>query len=88
MNYCKTDTLHFCNRLCMCLNSNFDELKEFHLLLFMKNPLNFVQSLEFFSNVKLTLEKVRLNLRRNDPLYCFNTLLLGLRLSLDKILTH
>ena len=27
---CKTDDLHRCNRLLFCLNSKFDELKEFH----------------------------------------------------------
>ena len=27
---CRTDALHHCNRLLVCLNSNFDKLKEFH----------------------------------------------------------
>ena len=74
------DALHSCNRLFICLNSKFDELKEFHLL---KKPPNFVQwkLSNIFRNtffvVKQTLEKVRLNLCRKDALPCCNTLLLG-----------
>ena len=41
----KDDALYSCNRLFMCLNSKFDELKEFHLL---KNPPDFVKCLEVF----------------------------------------
>ena len=26
--FCRTDVLHYCNRLLICLNSKFDELKK------------------------------------------------------------
>ena len=30
MTLCRTDVLHHCNKLLVCLNSKLDELKEFH----------------------------------------------------------
>ena len=48
----RTDALHHCNRLLVCLNSKFDEFKEFGWVRIKKNHANFLQCLKFFSNIK------------------------------------
>ena len=48
----KDDVLHYCNRLFLCLNSKFDELKKIHLL---KKLPNFVLYLKFFLKCKTDL---------------------------------
>ena len=49
---CRTDVLHYRNGLLICSRSKFDELKEFHLVLFEKKRTNFATFGTFFSNVK------------------------------------
>ena len=76
------------NRLLVCLNSKFDELKEFDQVLIEKQRTNFLQCLESFSNVKQTLKKVGLNSCKTDVLHNCNRLLIGLNLNFDLILTY
>ena len=49
---CRTDVLHYRNGLLICSRSKFDELKEFHLVLFETKRTNFATFGIFFSNVK------------------------------------
>ena len=65
---CRTDALHHCNRLLVCLNSKFDELKECSWVRIEKKCV-FWNGWNFFSNVKQTLKKVRLNSYKTDILY-------------------
>ena len=47
---CKTDVMHHHNKLLVCSNSKFDELKEFHLVRIKKKRTIFCNVWNFFSN--------------------------------------
>ena len=49
---CRTDGLHHCYRLLLCLNSKFDELKKFHYVHPEKNAPIFCNVWNFYLNVK------------------------------------
>ena len=50
---CRTDVLHHRNRLLVCSNSKFDELKELHLVRIVNKRTNFLQRLEYFIKCKI-----------------------------------
>ena len=72
VSVCKTDVLHYCDRILICLNSKFDELTQFHLVSVKEKTYQFFFTvLKFFSNVNKALKKVRLSSCRADVLnYC------------------
>ena len=54
---CGTDVLNYCDRPLVCLNSKFDELKEFHLVRIEKKCTNSLLCLEFFLKCKIDLKE-------------------------------
>ena len=62
---CKTDVLHRCNRLLVCLNSKFDELKEFDQVSIEKKRKNFLQCLEFFLKCEIDLKELKTQFMQN-----------------------
>ena len=54
---CGTDVLHYYDRPLVCLNSKFDELKEFHLVRIEKKCTNSLLCLEFFLKCKIDLKE-------------------------------
>ena len=48
----RTDALHHCNRLLVCLNLKFEEFKEFYLVRIKKKRTKFLQFLELFLKYK------------------------------------
>ena len=63
---CRSDVLHDCYRTLVCLNSKFDELKNFIRCVVKKNATIFWNVWNFFSNVKKVFKKVRVNSRKTD----------------------
>ena len=55
----RTDVMHYWsrNRLLVCLNSKFDEFKEFYKVRIKKKRTNFLQCLEFFLKCKTDLKE-------------------------------
>ena len=62
---CRSDVLHYRNRLLVCSNSTFDELKELHLVCIEKKPTNFWQRLEYFIKCKIGLKKSNTQFMQN-----------------------
>ena len=52
----RTEALHHCNRLLVCLNSKFDEFKEFYLVRIKNKRTNSLQCLELFLKCKIGLK--------------------------------
>ena len=66
VSLCKTDVLHRCNRLLVCLNSKFDELKEFDLVsIEKKKRRNFLQCLELFLKCEIDLKERKTQFMQN-----------------------
>ena len=61
----RIDALHHCNRLLVCLNSKFDEFKEFHKVHIKKKCTNFLQCLEIFLKCKINLNESKGKLIQN-----------------------
>ena len=80
---CRTGVLHHCNRILVCQGGKFDELKEFNQVHNEKKHTNFLQCLEFFTNVEQNVKK--LNSCRTDFLHYCNRFLIGLNLNFDTI---
>ena len=62
---CRTDVLHDRNRLLVCSNSKFDELKELHLVRIEKKRTNFLQRLEYFIKCKIGLKESNAQFMQN-----------------------
>ena len=61
----KTDVLHRCNKLLVCLNSKFDELKEFDQVSIEKKRRNFLQCLELFLKGEIDLKERKTQFMQN-----------------------
>ena len=62
---CRTDVFHDRNRLLVCSNSKFDELKELHLVSIEKKRTSFLQRLEYFIKCKIGLKESNAQFMQN-----------------------
>ena len=69
---CRTDVLHYCDRLLICFILKFDQLTQFHQVGVKKKHTKFFQCFEIPSNANQALTKVKFSsCRAEDALnYC------------------
>ena len=65
LNSCRTDVLHYCNRLLIGLNLNFDKILTSEQLYFAEKYAPSVLHLEIFLKCKLTFKKSRADFMQN-----------------------
>ena len=61
----RADVWHHCNKLLVCLNSKFDELKEFDQVSIEKKRRNFLQCLELFLKGEIDLKERKTQFMQN-----------------------